>query len=130
MNNLHKFTLAACAATLCSCGGVPKRTFTFDAIDTSDDARAAMIVLDQDWVAASQNKQFVNLTSDNELPLELTFQSANVEVTAVAIRTLDGTPVSVPMNPREAEEKSEYVLRTRNVQLRDGEKQLFIFERK
>ncbi|MFK7740280.1 MAG: hypothetical protein AB8H80_08145 [Planctomycetota bacterium] len=126
----HTLALCAVAALSTACGSVPKRTFVFDAIDTGEDPRPAMIVVDQDWLAAGQNKQFINLNSNDELTLDLEFKSRDIEIMAVAIRTLDGTPVSVPTNPRDAAEISEYELDSRKLRAKDAERQLFIFQRK
>jgi len=126
MKAIQLTACALAAVAMTACGSVPKRKFTFDVIDTSEQPLPAMIIVENQWSEAAGDKQFVNVTGDNTLELELTFKSKRVLVTAVPIAAEDGKPTDVPQNERQVR---DFKPGRREVELRDAQKQLFILER-
>lgn len=113
-----------------ACGGIPTRQFRFRVIDTAEQPRAALIVIEnQDFATAAEKNQFVNVTSNDWLPLTVEFPTATVEIT-VAPLVVDGNKVSrIPKDRKEAIELSNFKDDTRILRVDDPEKQLFILPR-
>jgi hypothetical protein len=118
--------LAACAA----CGSIPKKQFEFRAIDTGDQPRPCMIVVDDDWAGAAEKSQFVNLDGSAPLTLTLPFTSAEVEITVAPVLVESGKVARVPKSRKEARDYSGYMDDVRRLRLRDAPVVLFILVRK
>lgn len=115
---------------LAACGGVPNQTFTFDAIDTEEQPRPAMVVIDQDWVGAAERRQFVNVEGDDELTLTLTFDKSEIQIDIAPIPVENGAPTSLPKRPLDCVELTGFQSQFRTVRPGDARKQLFIVWRK
>lgn len=126
MKSIQIAALALATVALTACGSVPKRKFQFDVIDTAEQPLPAMIIVENQWSEAASDQQFVNVTGDNTLELELTFKSKAVMVTAVPISAEDGKPTDVPQNERQVR---DFKPKSKTVLLGDAGKQLFILER-
>ena len=68
MNSRHLISLSLLFATA-ACGSIPTQQFTFDAIDTGENPRPCMLVVNDDWPAAAEKNQYLNVESDDTLTL-------------------------------------------------------------
>lgn len=125
----HAVVLTASLGAV-ACGGVPTRKFQFKVVDTSEQPRPALIVIDnQDFATAAEKNQFVSVDSNDWLSLTLSFPSSEVEITVAPV-VVDGNRVSrVPKDRKEAVELSNFKDDTRRLHLDDPQKQLFILPR-
>jgi hypothetical protein len=117
-------------AVLAACGGVPKQRFKFDAIDVAENPRPCLVVVNDDWAAAAEKNQVVNVADDDELVLEIEFPSAETVVTMAPLTVENGKVVRMPKSRKDARDYSGFVEELRKLRLRDPERQLFILPRK
>ena len=115
--------------TLTACGSIPTRDFEFDAMDVGENPRPCMVVINDDWVGAEARKQFVNVTSDDVLTLNIAFPSPSVEVTMAPMLMINGQP-KVPKSRKEARDSSGFMEDVRRVERTDPKRVLFILPRK
>jgi hypothetical protein len=113
-----------------ACGSIPTRTFEFAAIDTSENPRPCLIVVNDDWVGAAERNQFVNVADANTLKLEIAFPVAEVEVTAAPVLVESGKITRVPKSRKEAVDYSGFVDEQRKLRSTDPRRVLFILRRK
>lgn len=117
-------------AALTACGSIPKKQFEFRAIDTADAPHPCMIVVNDDWAAAAEKNQFVNLEGNTPLVLEIPFPTAEVEVTVAPVRVESGKVTRVPKSRKEARDYSNFMDDVRRLRLGDPRVHLFILVRK
>lgn len=118
--------LAACAA----CGSIPTQQFEFRSIDTGDQPRPCLIVVDDDWAGAAERNQFTNLDGNTPLVLTIPFKNAEVEITVAPVLVESGKVARVPKSRKEARDYSGYMDDVRRLHLRDPRVNLFILVRK
>jgi hypothetical protein len=124
---------ALCLSALCAmtaCSSIPKKTFEFDAIDTAEQPRPCLVVVNDDWVGAAEKNQFVNVEADNTLRLDIPFPAAEIEVTVAPVLVEGGKVTRVPKTRKEARDYSGFMDDTRRLRLLDPARQLFILARK
>lgn len=115
-----------CLLAVTACGGIPKKTFVFDAIDVTENPRPVLIVVNDDWVDAWDKNQVVNVSGNDELSLTIPFPSSTVEIT-VAPLTVDGNVVAnKPMSRKDARDLSGFNDEMRSLRLTDPVKHLFV----
>ncbi|MBL8755964.1 MAG: hypothetical protein JNK15_21895 [Planctomycetes bacterium] len=122
-----------CLSTLCAmtaCGSIPTKAFEFDAIDTAEQPRPCLVVVNDDWVGAAEKNQFVNVDGDDALRLEIPFTAAEIEVTIAPVLVESGKVTRVPKTRKEARDYSGFMDDTRRLRLLDPMRQLFILARK
>lgn len=112
-----------------ACGSIPTQAFTFKALDAGENPRPCMVVVNDDWPAAAEKSQFVNVEND-ELTLTLPFPSSEVEVTIAPVIVENGKVTRVPKSRKEARDYSGFMDETRRLMLGDPKLQLFILPRK
>ncbi len=112
-----------------ACGGIPTKTFEFDAIDTGENPRPCLVVVNDDWVAAAEKNQYVNVERDDALQLVLSFPSSEVEVTVAPVIVENGKVARVPKTRKEARDYSLFVDESRRLLITDPRRQLFILPR-
>lgn len=115
---------------LAACGSVPKQRFVFDAIDVAENPRPCLVVVNDDWAAAAEKNQVVNVAEDDELVLEIEFPSAETVVTMAPLTVENGKVVRMPKSRKDARDYSGFVEELRKLRLRDPERQLFVLPRK
>lgn len=113
-----------------ACGSIPTKTFDFDAIDVGENPRPCLVVVGDDWVAAAEKNQFVNVEGDDQLTLTLPFASSEVEVTMAPVLVESGKVTRVPKSRKEARDYSGFMDESRRLILTDPRRQLFILPRK
>lgn len=123
------FPLSALALAA-ACSSVPTRAFEFDAIDAGETPRPCLIVVNDDWVAAAEKNQFVNVGADDTLVLQIAFPTSEVEVTVAPVLVESGKVTRVPKSRKEARDYSGFSDDTRRLRVTDPRKQLFILVRK
>lgn len=123
-------SLVACTA-MTSCGSIPKQKFIFDAIDLNEQPRACLIVVDDEWDAAAEKGQIVNVTGDDQLDVMIEFRQAEVEIT-VAPLTVDGNTVTMmPTSRTQAIQMSSFKDDLpRKLRLGDPSKHVFVLQPK
>jgi hypothetical protein len=121
---------AAVLLTMAACSGIPTKTFVFDAIDTGEAPRPCMIVVNQDFQTATEKNQFVNVGSDNELPIEIQFPSGEVEITVVPLMVEGDRITRVPKSRKEGVDYSGFLDDTRKLRPSDTRRHLFILARR
>jgi hypothetical protein len=90
MNTLTKSSLAALACICATaCGSVPKKKFIFDVIDHNQNQHPALVVVDDDWEAAKENNQVVNVGGKNELEITIPFRTPRVDITIAPLELTD-----------------------------------------
>ena len=127
MKNLPKLLLSGlgCIAAT-ACGSIPTKTFYFDAIDIREEARPCLVVINDDWIAAADKNQVVNVAENDVLKLNLEFRASEIEVT-IAPLIVDGTVISnMPKSRKEACELSGFMDETRRLKMTDPAKQFFV----
>jgi hypothetical protein len=115
---------------LAACGGIPRKTFTIDAIDVNEqNAVPCLVVVGEDWTSAAEKNQLVNLGKDDSLSLTLVFDRPEIEITvaAVAVNPDTGKPVRMP---RSRTDSADYIAEPRRLQATDPTLQLFILQKK
>jgi hypothetical protein len=117
-------------ALTAACGSIPTKTFEFAALDTAENPRPCLVVVNDDWVAAAERKQFVNVEDSGTLPLEIAFPLAEVEVTVAPVLVESGKVSRVPRSRQEARDYSGFVDEQRRLRPTDPRRQLFILRRK
>ena len=70
MNTNRLLSLSLLLATA-ACGSIPTQQFTFDAVDTNEQPRPCMLVVNDDWPAAAEKGQYVNVAGDDTLTLTI-----------------------------------------------------------
>ncbi len=125
----HLFSLPVLALTA-ACGSIPTRTFEFAAIDTAENPRPCLIVVNDDWVGAAERNQFVNVADNGALRLEVAFPVAEVEVTAAPVLVESGKITRVPKSRKEAVDYSGFMDDQRKLRATDHPRVLFILRRK
>lgn len=113
-----------------ACGGIPTKAFEFDAIDVDERPRPCLVVVNDDWVAAAEKSQYVNVTDDDSLQLVLPFSSSEVEVIMAPVMVESGKVTRVPKSRKEARDYSGYMDESRRLIMTDTKRQLFILPRK
>src|SRR5262245_3737044 len=113
-----------------ACGGIPTRTFEFDAIDAEERPRPCLVVVNDDWVAAAEKSQYGNVPEDDAPPLVLTFPSSEVEFIMAPVMVESGKVTRVPKSRKEARDYSGYMDESRRLILTDTKRQFFILPRK
>jgi hypothetical protein len=113
-----------------ACAGIPTKTFEFDALDTAEQPRPCLIVVNDDWVGAAEKNQFVNVDGDDVRRLEITFPSSEIEVTIAPVMVESGKVTRVPKTRKEARDYSGFMDDTRRLKTSDPTRQLFILARK
>lgn len=129
MNSRYLISLSLLFATA-ACGSIPTQQFTFDAIDTGENPRPCMLVVNDDWPAAAEKNQYLNVESDDTLTLTIAFPSSEVEVTMAPVIVENGKVTRVPKSRKEARDYSGFNDEPRRLKLRDPKLQLFIMARK
>lgn len=117
-------------ALTAACGSIPTRTFEFSAVDTAENPRPCLIVVNDDWVGAAERNQFVNVSDNTPLPIEIAFPVAEIEVTAAPVQVESGKITRVPKSRKEAVDFSSFVDEQRRLRATDHRRQLFILRRK
>ena len=131
MNSVLRTSSLSALLCLTACGSTPSREFEFDAIDTNDNARPCLVVLNDDWTNAAAKNQFVNITDDDALVLSIEFpKSTEVEVTMAPVLVVDGKVPRIPKSRKEAREYSGFVDEVRRVQLTDPRRVFFILPKR
>jgi hypothetical protein len=131
MNSLLRPLSLSALLGFTACGSIPSREFEFDAIDVSENPRPCLVVLNDDWTAAAEKNQYVNLAGDDALVLKIEFpKTPEVEVTMAPIQVADGKPTRVPKSRKEARDYSGFVEEVRKVQLTDPRRVFFILPKK
>jgi len=126
LRRLLSLSLLGAAA---ACGGIPTKSFEFVAMDAAENPRPCLIVVNDDWVAAAERKQFLNVEENSTLVLEIPFPMAEVEVTAAPVLVENGKVTRVPKSRKEARDYSSFVDEQRRLRMTDPKKQLFILKR-
>lgn len=119
----------ALSALLAACGSVPTRTFEFAAMNDEEVAMPAIVVVDQEWLRAAENKQFVNIDSKT-LPLTLEYPGdrQEIEITVAAIK-IDPDTHEITWVPKRSTDAHATVSEhnsSRRLRLTDPKLQLFI----
>jgi hypothetical protein len=117
-------------AAFAACGSIPTKQFEFRAIDTGDQPRPCMIVVDDDWAGAAEKSQFVNLDGNAPLVLTIPFAQAEVEVTVAPVLVESGKVARVPKSRKEATDYSGFKDDVRRLRVTDPRVHLFILVRK
>jgi hypothetical protein len=102
----------------------------FDAIDAGEAPRPCMIVVNEDFQAASERSQFVNVGSDDELSLEIPFPTNQVEITVVPLMVEGDRVTRIPKSRKEAVDYSNFLDETRRLSPKDPRRHLFILARR
>jgi len=116
--------------TLAACGGIPTKTFEFDAIDVNEQPRPCLVVVNDDWVTAAEKNQYVNVDSDDVLSLNLAFPTSEVEVIMAPVIVEGGKVTRIPKSRKEARDYSGFTDESRRLIMTDVKRQLFILPRK
>lgn len=113
-----------------ACGSIPTKSFEFLAIDATEQPRPCLVVVNDDWATAAEKNQFVNVEGANSLVLDITFASAEVEVTIAPVLVESGKVARVPKSRKEARDYSGFMDDVRRLRPTDARRQLFILTRK
>ncbi len=107
-------------------------TFRFDVIDQGESPCPAMIVVNDDWTAAAERKQYVNVVeADDLLQISIAFtESEECEVTAAPVLVEQGRVTRVPKSRKEARDYSGFMAETRRIRIDDPTRQLFVLVRR
>ena len=122
-------TLAGCALAT-ACNSVPTKKFTFDVIDGGEQAKPALVVVDDDWGKAWDMNQVVNVADDDELTIDIAFPSSTVEVTVVPLTVANKKVANKPMSRKDATEVAGMTDEVRTLKLNDPPRHLFILTQK
>ncbi|MFY9344869.1 MAG: hypothetical protein WAT39_20415 [Planctomycetota bacterium] len=128
-STLRSLALLALPA-LAACGGIPTKAFVIDCIDTGGNPRPCLIVVNQDFGAAVEKNQYVNVAADDELAITIPFDSAEVEITAVPVLVEGNQVTRHPKSRTEALTFSGFVDEVRRLRLSDHRRHLFILARR
>lgn len=112
-----------------ACSGVETRRFEFDVIDTENNPRPCLVVINNDFPGAEQQKQVVNVEGDDVLALDLQFPSRDVVITVAPLRVVGGKVTKWPRSARESWDTG-YADETRTVRIDDPTRVLFILPKK
>lgn len=115
--------------SLTACGSIPTRTFEFDVIGVDDQPQPCLIVVNDNWVEASEKKQVVNVAGDDTLSLTIPFPSSEVEITVAPMKRGGGEP-KLPKSRKEACDTSGYMDEVRKLQFTDPRHVLFILPKR
>lgn len=134
MKPFHRVFAALAAGVLATaCSSVPTRTFTFDAINASEEPQPALVVVDGDWDKAWEGNQVVNVQADDALTLTIPFASAEVDITVVPLTVVtkggNKEAGSQVRSRKEATDKAGMTDDVRNLQIRDPQLQMFVLTR-
>jgi hypothetical protein len=125
------FRIFLLAPALAACGSIPTKTFEIDAIDDEEKPVPAIVVVGEDWVGAADRHQFVNVDNkDDRLPLKLSFEHGDVEITVaeILVDPDTGKPTRVP---RSRSDPSKYLVPDpRRLRATDPTVELFMFTRR
>lgn len=114
--------LVACAA-MTACGSIPKKNFSFTAINNSGETQTCLIVINDEWDTAIENEWITGKDGSDSCSMTLDFQARKMEVTVV--------PFKIGMEPpRSRSQAVDYKSYTRTLLLTDPETHLFILEKK
>jgi hypothetical protein len=130
MKTLRRALSVSLLGLTTACGSIPTKSFEFLAIDASEQPRPCLIVVNDDWVAAAEKNQFVNVEGGNSLVLDIPFPSAEVEVTVAPVLVESGKVARVPKSRKEARDYSGFMDDVRRLRVTDPRRQLFILVRK
>ncbi|MFT4513974.1 MAG: hypothetical protein ACI89X_003536 [Planctomycetota bacterium] len=124
MMAIHRniLVLGACAA-MTACGSIPKKSFTFSAIDNGGASQSCLIVIDDEWDTAIANEWTVGNDGDESCSITVEFKTPKVEVTVVPFKR--GMDL-----PRSRSQSVDYKSYTRTLRVDDPETHLFILEKK
>ncbi len=104
--------------------------FTFDAVDTNEQARPCMIVVDDDWTGAAERHQWVNVTGDDVLTITLPAPKTEWTVTVAPLLVESGQITRVPHSRKDARDYTGFADEVRLVRRTDPRRQLFILPRR
>ncbi|MFT4840221.1 MAG: hypothetical protein ACI8UD_001919 [Planctomycetota bacterium] len=114
--------LVACAA-MTACGSMPKKNFSFKAINNSGETQTCLIVINDQWDTAIENDWVTGKDGSDSCSMTLEFQTPKIEVTVV--------PFNIGMElPRSRSQAVDYKSYTRTLLMTDPETHLFILEKK
>lgn len=125
MMAIHRkiLVLGACAA-MTACGSIPKKTFTFSAIDWENGvSQSCLIVIDDDWDTAVESERVTGKDGADTCSITIEFKVPEIEVTVV--------PFKIGMDlPRSRSDATDYQTYMRTLGPDDPETHLFILEKK
>lgn len=119
-------------ALLTACAGAPKQTFYIDAIDTDEKPVPCLVVVGDDWDGAATNQRVVNVAGDDQIAIDITFETPEVSIICAAVRKNESTGEvdAMPKSRTESTEATTFVAGTRRLRATDAPNVLFILERK
>ncbi len=130
MTPIRRLLSLTSLVALAACGSVPTREFEFRAIDTADQPRPCMIVVNDDWQTAAEKAQFVNVDGNQPLKMTIPFPTAEVEITVAPVLVDSGKVARIPKSRKEARDYSGFNDDVRRLRLGDTRVHLFVLVRK
>ncbi|MBM4060064.1 MAG: hypothetical protein FJ265_03060 [Planctomycetes bacterium] len=115
-----------------ACSSVPTRTLRIDAIGVDEKPVPCIVVVGDDWAGAAEKNQFVNLTGDDTLALQVAFEQPSVDiiVAAVPVDQATGKPLMLPKSRDESAKATSFLADFAQVRLTDPDRQLFILRQR